>query len=415
MRLALVLVLLLAVAAPAAAQDGLRVNDLQARGTHNSFHRDPGFPGSDVPGWGYSHAPIDHQFQRGGVRQIELDVHYNAARDEFEVYHAWFGDDRTTCDPLAHCLSLIRAFSEAHPGHHPILVLVEFKDNGPPKNTELPEDGDPFTEPFTAATYDKLDAALADGLGAERLLTPDDVTVPGLDLRTSITTRGWPLLKQARGTVLTAVDGDDHAAAYSRGWTSLAGRSLFVQAEGDKPVAAFVSRDGARLPGEDKYARMRRLVGEGFLVRDYSGPGSFEAAKAAGAHFISSDEPEQLVLSDDPLAPSRCNPVTAPAVCADREIETHDPSDWEPVSPEPDDSTAAVAREKVERLGCGTARSALALLAGIDPGCPTRMATSGRCRAQKRSRKPSRRSTRRCRATTPTRSTRSSRTILPSR
>ena len=373
MRVALGLLVSLLLAAPAAGA-GLRLNDLQARGTHNSFHRDPGFPGSEAPGWAYSHAPIDHQFQRGGIRQIELDVHYNAARREFEVYHAWFGDDRTTCDPLAHCLGLIRAFSEAHPGHHPILVLVEPKDNGPPKNAELPEDGDPFTMPFTAAEYDRLDGVLADGLGAERLLTPDEVTVPGLDLRSSILTRGWPSLAASRGKVLVAVDGDDHAEAYSRGWTSLAGRSMFVQAEADRPVAAFVSRDGARQAGEDKYGRMRRLVREGFLVRDYTGPSGFEAAKAAGAHFISSDEPERLVLADDPLAPSRCNPVTAPAACTDRAIERHDPADWDPVSPEPDDSTVAVAREKAERLGCGSARSVLMLVTGTDPGCPAKAA-----------------------------------------
>jgi hypothetical protein len=359
---------LLVVAAPASAAAPLRLNDLQARGTHNSYHRTAGYPGAEAPGWDYSHAPLDVQFEEQGVRQIELDLHYNAARREFEVYHAWLGDDRTTCDPLAECLAQIKAWSDAHRAHHPILVLIEPKDAGPPKNTELPEDGDPFTLPFTEAEYARLDAQLIEALGADRVLTPGDVTRRGLSLRESIARFGWPRLDAVRGQVLFLVDGDDHAAPYSRGWTSLAGRSMFVQAEADSPVAAFVGRDGARLAGEDKYARMARLVAAGFMVRDLTSPGEFAAAKAAGAQFLSTDEPSELELSGDPAAPSRCNPVTAPASCTARAIETHLGGDWES-SAEPSDAMDQVLVDKVDRVGCGTVRSTATLATGTDPGC----------------------------------------------
>ena len=165
------------------------------------------------------------------------------------------------------------------------------------------------------------------------------------------------------------LDGDDHAAPYSRGWTSLAGRTMFVQPEADSAVAAFVSRDGARLAGESKYDRMARLVGQGFMVRDLADPGTFAAAKAAGAHFISSDQPDELVLSRDKLAPSRCNPITSPVGCNDRSIEKHRRGGYTP-TPAPKEGPDQVAVDKAERLGCGTGRSVAELATGTDPGCP---------------------------------------------
>lgn len=357
--LVLALVAFASLAARADSHDGLRLNDVQARGTHNSYHRDPKFPGREAGplGWDYSRAPLPQQFEDQGVRQIELDIHYNWARDDFEVYHAWFADDRTTCELLSECLAQIRAWSDAHPTAHPVAVLIEPKDAGPPKNTELPEDGDPFTRPFGAAEYEKLDSVLFSAFGGSladggRVITPDDLTTSGKNLRDSITQDGWPLLEDVRGDVLYLLDGSDHAEPYSDGWTTLAGRAMFVQAEPDQAVAAFVGRDGARLAGESKYDRMSRLVAQGFMIRDLTSPSEFDAAKAAGAHFLSTDFPEQLTLSADPDAPSRCNPVTTAArACDDLSIETHaHAAGYEPPSDTTSDGTDQVLYEKADRL-----------------------------------------------------------------
>lgn len=182
--------------------------------------------------------------------------------------------------------------------------------------------------------------------------------------------QGWPSIDDLRGQILFVIDGDDHAVPYSRGGTSLAGRAAFTQPDASAPTAAFVSRDGARLAGEGKYDRMRRLVAQGFLVRDYVSPGEFAASKAGGAHFISSDEPLELALSADPQAPSRCNPVSARPGCADAALESHGGGDWTSPHPEPGDGPDRAAREKAARLGCGTAGSAAATAGAPDPGCP---------------------------------------------
>src|SRR5262245_49967547 len=55
--------------------DVLRLNHLQAKGTHNSYHI---APGSDlIPQLEYTHAPLEAQLSNQGVRQIELDVRYD--------------------------------------------------------------------------------------------------------------------------------------------------------------------------------------------------------------------------------------------------------------------------------------------------------------------------------------------------
>ena len=51
--------------------DRIRVNHLQALGTHNSYHLAPDV---DFRPWNYSHLPLDGQLSMQGVRQFELDI-----------------------------------------------------------------------------------------------------------------------------------------------------------------------------------------------------------------------------------------------------------------------------------------------------------------------------------------------------
>jgi hypothetical protein len=359
---ALVALLASALAAPAAAQTRARVqaggaaptlDQLQARGTHNSYKLDPQWPGREAFDFDYQHLRLSRQLEEQDVRQVEIDVHWNWARGEFEVYHAWFADDRTNCRMLADCLAEIRWWSDQRPRHHPVMILIEPKDGGPPRNVDLPADGDPFTHPIGEAEYAELDRVLLEAFDGPlaaggRVLTPDDVTAPGATLRESITSRGWPRIDDLRGKVLFVIDGAEHGADYSRGWSTLEERAAFVQAEPFEDVAAFVSRDGMRLEGEGKYDRIRRLVTAGFMVRDLVGPDGFETAKAAGVHFLSTDFPEELELSSHPLAPSRCNPVAANAPCEDLWIERR-ATDTVELPPEPSDEPQDVLADQVDR------------------------------------------------------------------
>ena len=333
----------------AGGSGALRMNHVQARGTHNSTHRDhngDAVPG--VPDWDYSHRPIPEQLEYQGVRQLELDVHYNWAKDDFDVYHVWFADDRASCDTLTACLGEIRTWSDAHPAHHPVLVMLE------PKDAQL-EDEDPFTRPFAAHAYDRLDEVIR-AAWPDRVVTPDAVARPGKTLRQSVTSTGWPKLDDVRGHVAFLIDGDEHGSAYSDGYRSLAGRTAFVQAPEASAVAAFVGRSGAG----DKYTRMRALVAEGFMVRDLVGDDP-NAALAAGAHYISTDFPTDEDFALAGMDPSRCNPVSVTADgdavdCTEAAIETHRPVGEPAPDPLPDEGQLVL--DKVDRWVVGTAESA---------------------------------------------------------
>ncbi|MBZ0252838.1 MAG: phosphatidylinositol-specific phospholipase C1-like protein, partial [Candidatus Methylomirabilis sp.] len=171
--------------APADAAKSLdervRVNQIQVRGTHNSYHVQPAIP-FDASHC-YTHAPLDVQLEDQGVRAFELDVHWSAGAGEVEVYHLGLIDQQTTCKRLRDCLGTIDAWSDGRPTHLPIFVWIEVKDQ---------YGGQRF------ANLDPVDAAFRDAFGA-KLLTPDEVQGDAPTLREAIETRGWPTLAEARG------------------------------------------------------------------------------------------------------------------------------------------------------------------------------------------------------------------------
>jgi hypothetical protein len=282
--------------------DELRLEHIQVRGTHNSYHIAPENP--PVEEWAYTHEPLGAQLA-AGVRQFELDVHIDVFLESIEVYHLYRLDEGTTCRAFVDCLRALKRWSDANPAHEPISIMVEVKD--------------PFDEEFAPTFYSILEEELLSVWPEERLVTPALVQGDAATLREAITTRGWPTLGELRGRLLLflLVD-DDNERVYTGGNTSLAGRHMFVATTESVPWAAVVQIDDPITYA----ARIQAAVADHFLVRtrvDVSAmpvlePARLTAATAAGAHFLSSDDPSFT------MQPA-CNPVTAPAECAATDIE----------------------------------------------------------------------------------------------
>ena len=102
----------------------LALQHIQVRGTHNSYHIDTNE--GRVEPWQYTHAPLYDQLDRLGIRQLELDVSYDAI-DGLSVIHVPYVDTGTRCARFVDCLREIRRFSEAYPGHLPIFIQIEPK------------------------------------------------------------------------------------------------------------------------------------------------------------------------------------------------------------------------------------------------------------------------------------------------
>jgi hypothetical protein len=79
-------------------------------------------------------------------------------------------DQRSSCHTFIVCLTAIRSWSQEHPKHLPIFILVETKQgrSGVPPAANGPE-------PFTSATFDALDAEICSVFQPLEMITPDQV------------------------------------------------------------------------------------------------------------------------------------------------------------------------------------------------------------------------------------------------
>lgn len=299
--------------------DDLRLHHAQVKGTHNSYHLAPALPFD--ASHEYSHAPLPEQLQSQGVRAFELDVHRTVG-GTLEVYHIVGIDAETTCDTLDLCLMEIKGWSDANPEHLPIVVWLELKDD---------TGGQPLDTPEALAL---LDAAVTSVFPPAQLLTPDDVQGSFPTLRERLQAEGWPTLGELRGQVLvTILDTDAPAEVYTSGYTTLAGKPLFVRADSDQlalPWAAI-----AKLGIDETDAIAAAHAGNLVIATNVCGAAETdeacfaarEQAQDAGFHMLKDDFPapvddREYWLDFPDGRPARCNPVTAPPECTAEALES---------------------------------------------------------------------------------------------
>jgi hypothetical protein len=331
-----------------AALPQLRLDQIQQIGSHNSYRPYPS-PEAQTriltlapeywEGLAYGHPPIETQLALG-IRQIELDVvpdptgglyaaPYHMAlpalrevmtKPGAKVLHFPQFDIESHCLSFRACLDRLRTWSQGHPGHDAITVLVNASDIEP-----IPGFW-PNAARFDAATLDALDTDIRETMGRERLIVPDDVRGSHVTLRDAVLAHAWPRVAETRGRFLFVLDGNDrHEQLYREGHPSLQGRIMFgFYPEGEAEAAIFNIQD----PRGPEQAHIHRLVRLGYLVRTRADADTREARKndhsrldaalASGAQYISSDYydgvPDPLRLSFHQSIGGvlrRCNPATA--------------------------------------------------------------------------------------------------------
>jgi hypothetical protein len=303
--------------------DALRMNALQAIGTHNSYKmaiapkemallRASAAKTADT--LDYSHVPLFEQLE-DGARQLEIDVLYDPegglyANPVFrkivpdttpydlaplrgpglKVLHAQDVDYRSVCPLFTGCLAEIRAWSRAHPDHVPLLVIMNLKE-GP---VGIP--GSAVAPLFDAAGMDSIDAEIRSVFPEAELITPDKVQGRHASLKAAVAAGGWPKLKDARGKVMFALDAPPEQVARYRGARKvLEGRVAFVNTEERSPAAGYITLNEPQELSE----RIRAAVKAGLIVRTRADADTFEAranttvrqqaAFASGAQYVSTD------------------------------------------------------------------------------------------------------------------------------
>jgi Phosphoinositide phospholipase C, Ca2+-dependent len=336
----------------------VRLNEIQVLASHNSYHVEAepklfaalrSFLGAAADGIEYTHRPLATELD-AGVRQLELDVFVDDpaggryaspvlvralglapvdpafAEPGLKVFHIQEVDYRSTCTAFVDCLTQVRDWSDAHPGHLPVTIQIEAKDS------TIPDPGLGFVTPlpWTSAAFGTLEAEIASVFPADRVLTPAEVRGRHDTLANAVRAGRWPRLDDARGQVMFVLDDKGRKRdAYRTQVPDLADRSIFVDVpETDPDAAMTVVND----PIGDA-DRIRALVEAGFIVRTRADADTVQArsgdttmrdaALASGAHYVSTDYvwPDDRFLTGYVVdlpgdTAARCNPVNAPRRCA---------------------------------------------------------------------------------------------------
>ena len=379
-----------ALAAAQDRAPALRLNQIQVVGTHNSYSQgiDPRLmamaeavvgpkllarassltgaakaaaleyhpnPGTITQGLNYRYTSLAAQLD-AGMRSLEIDINndpeggryahpagYAALKAKgtadplpldgtdmdkpgLKVFHIADFDVRSSCNLFRTCLGQLHAWSDAHPDHEPIFILVEAKSDPLPI---FPGSTKPL--PFDAKAFAEMDASIYDVIGRDHLVTPDAVRGNYPTLEAGVRAQHWPTLQASRGKfvflLLTALD-PIALAAYHEGHPNLEGRAAFLRASPGDSYAAFLLMDNATMRAREIPA----LVKQGYLVRARADIETYEArindparanqAFRSGAQIVSTDfykpgnaygTPYVVRLPGGGAA--RCNPVNAPAGC----------------------------------------------------------------------------------------------------
>ncbi|HEX3149223.1 MAG TPA: phosphatidylinositol-specific phospholipase C1-like protein [Gemmataceae bacterium] len=345
----------------------LRLNQIQVIGTHNSYHIAPppavmniiaATGKSRAESLDYTHRPLAEQFDKLGIRQIELDIYadpkgglfskpYGRTMAEkngkdlgpdpnaggildkpgFKVLHVADIAYLSTVPTFTAGLKQVHDWSKAHPRHVPIMVLVELKEDVVPlMPTKIVL--------FDTALLDAVDAEIRSVFKDDELITPDAVRGDAKSLSEVIQNRGWPKTDAVRGKVMFCLDNSGKLAdLYAKDHPALKGRAMFAPLiESDDGAAFFKVNDPIA-----EFDRIQKLVKTGFVVRTRADEATKNArtndatrrdkALASGAQFVSTDYPEarkewsdyQVRLPGN--ATARPNPVSAPAGFKEVDVE----------------------------------------------------------------------------------------------
>jgi hypothetical protein len=337
----------------------VRLDEIQVLAAHNAYHLQGPKPLLDAitaalpeltPTIEYSHPTLTEQLELG-LRSFELDIfeddpaggRYATPKAQpllqldpidpvmtepgLKVMHVQEVDYLSTCPTFVGCLEELEAWSDANPGHLPINVQIEAKDDVIPDPLTLG-----FVQPIptSADTFVALEAEIRSVLDDDQLITVGDVMGEHDTLWDAISADGWPLVEELRDRFFfTLDDRSPKRDMYRSIHDDMRDRLVFVAAEAPDPDAGFWVVNDPEADG----AMIRDLVAQGYLVRTRTDADTVEArsgdtarreaAFASGAQIVSTDYEREdprfpgFVVELPGGGPARCNPVTAPADCDD--------------------------------------------------------------------------------------------------
>ncbi|MDQ0065224.1 Ca2+-dependent phosphoinositide-specific phospholipase C [Chryseobacterium lathyri] len=317
--------------------EGLKINQIQVLGTHNSYARpvDPkviklvtGIMGKlknsffdkmtaeekakfqeyhpngldFAEALNYDHPDFNEQLN-AGLRNLEIDVYYDPTGNRFnkpaayeilknqgitdlapysaedldkpgfKVMHIADIDFRTHYTTFKKALQALKDWSDKNPNHIPVFIQIEAKDSGIPIFPNASE-----VLKFDEKAFDDLDKEVLSVLGRKKIITPDDVKGKYKTLNEAVLHNNWPTVNNSKGkfvfVLLPSSAGiSNNESPYLAGHPSLKGRMMFIESAPGKDYSAFVLYDNAIV----RQNEIQKLVKEGYLVRTRSDIETYEA------------------------------------------------------------------------------------------------------------------------------------------
>lgn len=305
------------------------LNQIQVIGSHNSYKQaiDPKLfamlqkaDSASFSKIDYEHLTLTEQLDKG-LLALEIDVYadtqggkyahpkgldlapgqppYDAAglmkQPGFKVFHIQDLDYRSNAPTFKLALQELKKWSAAHPAHHTVFITMNAKSEA------LKRPGFTVPEPFTPAVFDALDKEILDNLGADKVITPDQVRGQYPTLESAVLHRSWPTLRAAQGKFVFVLDElGKKRAAYIQGHSSLRGRVLFADAEPGTPEAAIHIMNNAK---QDQ-AIIKGLVAKGYIIRTRADSDTQEARRNDKSSFVAAEQSGAQIISTDYYVPS---------------------------------------------------------------------------------------------------------------
>ena len=269
--------------------DELKLNEIRYLATHNSYHRQAGplqlallnlFEPGEAEKLRYSHLDFYSQLEIG-VRSFELDIRrYRSGK--IENIHVPLVDNRGHSPVFRAALKEMKLWSDRNPGHVPVIVIMEVKDDW--------RFLDPGLKRWDATGLFEVEGVIKEVVG-NRLISPADIKGDSASVREAVTGGVWPALGETRGSFIFLFHQSD-ADYFNAEYLDNPDRVCFYMDEPDSPEASFILRN------EPESEDIKSLIKQGFIIRTRADADCEADAErrnkaiASGAQIVSTEYPD---------------------------------------------------------------------------------------------------------------------------
>ena len=330
MRFLILILFLPGFGFPQKPDDSMRMNDIRILASHNSYKKQPHknvlkflkkfqdkLGDQNNPDYiDYGHLLFSEQFDKYGIRGLELDVnydprggHYKRRRVNlficgqrqrvkggglknpgFKLLHIADVDFETNYLTLKLALQEIKAWSNQHPGHIPIYINIEAKGSHPADESKaLKRLGFKKCIPFDTQAYHLLEKEISEVFGSNTLYCPSDFRQGHQSLRARIDSVGWPLLKDVSGKVIFILEGNNHHL-----YKSFSNSIMFYYGVEKDSNTIFLLRNNA-VGQLGEIQRLSKL----YMVRTRTDAGTIESRENNYSVWNAAIKSEAQILSTD--------------------------------------------------------------------------------------------------------------------